>query len=251
MTTATNIANAWINPTLPDIFYEAAEPVEDGMLEGKAMDRITQLLRERYGEREDVFISTRGKIFICYDQTNGNARVAPDLFIAFSVPATTIEENLPNFWIWETGKAPDLVIEAASESTAANDLGDKRRLYEGLGIPEYWRLDPSAEAKSYGERLAGDRLVNGRYVPCETRPGPQGSVRAYSGLLELDFYWDEATGFDLLDPATGRTIALLPAAEERADAAETRADAERTRADAAEERVRQLEEELLRRPPGE
>ena len=70
-------------------------------------------------------------------------------------------------------------------------------------------------------------------------------------MLELDFYWDEATGFDLLDPATGRTIALLPAAEERADAAETRADAERTRADAAEERVRQLEEELLRRLPGE
>ena len=239
MTTAANITNAWIHRTLPDIFYEEPMPVEDGMLEDLALQKIHYLLFERHKDQDDVFISGRGKVFISYDRQNGNARVAPDLFIAYGVPAAVIRRNLPNFWIWETGKAPDLVIEAASKSTAANDLGFKRRLYERLGISEYWRLDPSPEAKLYGQALAGDRLRNGSYVPCQLHTAADGSVRSYSELMKLDFYWDEATGFDLLDPATGRTIDPMVSMAERADAAEARADT-------AEARARQMEEEIRR-----
>ena len=79
-------------------------------------------------------------------------------------------------------------------------------------------------------------------------------------MLGLDFYWDEATGFDLLDPSTGRTIDRLVAIEERADAevaraaterdarlaAETQRNAERDARLIAENRVRQLEEEIRR-----
>ncbi len=165
MTTAANITNAWVDRTLPDIFYEEPEPAEDAMLEDVALFRISCQLMEHYREREDLFICSRGKVFICYDRTN--ARAAPDLFIAFGVPAAAIRKNLPNYWMWETGKATDLVIEAASKSTAANDLGAKRRLYERLGITEYWRLDPSPNAESYGQLVSGDRLVvlHG-YSPC-------------------------------------------------------------------------------------
>ena len=35
--------------------------------------------------------------------------------------------------------------------------------YAALGIPEYWRFDETG--KFHGARLAGDRLVQGRYEP--------------------------------------------------------------------------------------
>ena len=232
MTTAANIANAWINRTLPDIFYEEPEPIEDAMLQEIPLNYISRLLWQRYEGREDVFIS--GKVFVSYDRSNGNARVAPDLFIAFGVPAAVIRENLPNFWLWETGKAPDFALEVASKSTAANDLGWKRQLYERLGIPEYWRLDPSPGADLYGQPLAGDRLVDGRYVPVQLYTGADGSTRAFSELLGLEFHWSEATGFDLLDPATGRTIDRMTAITERAEAAESQRNAEQDARLAAE-----------------
>ncbi len=258
MTTAANITNAWINRTLPDIFYEEPEPIEDAMLQEIPLNYISRLLWQWYEGRKDAFIS--GKVFVSYDRSNGNARVAPDLFIAFGVPAAVIRENLPNFWLWETGKAPDFALEVASKSTAANDLGSKRWLYERLGITEYWRLDPSPGAGLYGQPLAGDRLVDGRYVPVQLYTGADGSTRARSELLGLEFHWDEATGFDLLDPATGRSIDRMAAIAERAAAerdarlaAEAQRNAERdarlAERDArlaAETRARQLEEEIRR-----
>ena len=63
--------------------------------------------------------------------------VAPDCYIAFGVDVKAIYENLPNYWIWEVGKPPDFVMEVASNSTADHDLGEKRELYERLGIAEY------------------------------------------------------------------------------------------------------------------
>ncbi len=269
MTTAANITNAWIHRTLPDIFYEEPERIEDAMLQEKPLNYLSRLLWERYKGREDVFIS--GSVFVSYDRQNGNARVAPDLFIAFGVPAAAIRENLPNFWLWETGKAPDFAIEVASKSTAANDLGHKRRLYERLGISEYWRFDPSPGAEFYGQPLAGDRLMDGRYIPCELRVSPEGQMRGHSELLSLDFYWDETAGFDVLDPATGRTIDPMVAIAERADterdarlaaevqrdterdarlAAEVQRDTERDARLAADARVRRLEAEIRRLSEG-
>ena len=96
MTEATTrtITNAWINKTLPDIFYEEPEPVEDGMEQELPLQKITNLLWERYADNPNVFMS--GRIFVSYDASNGNARIAPDFFIAFDVPSRTIRKNLPN-----------------------------------------------------------------------------------------------------------------------------------------------------------
>lgn len=229
------ITNAWVNRTLPDIFYEEPEPVEDGVLQESPLMRIINLLRELFEDRPDVFMS--GMVFVSYDETNGNARVAPDFFIAFDVPNESIRRNLPNFWIWEIGKAPDFALEVASQSTALNDLGHKRDLYAELGIAEYWRFDPTG-GDYYGQPLAGERLVEGEYRQYELQEEADGSVIGYSPLLEVDFYWD-GNEFDVLDPVTGRTIDKRIAAEERADAAEERADA-------AEARNRELLTEIER-----
>ena len=252
MTTVRKITNAWINRTLPDIFYEEPEGpagAEDGMQQELPIDHIKRLLTARYRERDDVFVSNL--VFISYDVTNGNARVQPDLFIAFGVDAGAIRENLPNFWIWETGKAPDFVMEVASPSTAANDLGRKRDLYARLGVTEYWRFDPTGE-DLYGQPLAGDRLDGGHYEPCEIIVGSDGSQRSHSALLDVDFLWD-GQAFDVLDPSTGRTIDPMAVAQDALEAAEAQRDAAHSRAaeaearrDAAESRASDAEAESAR-----
>ena len=244
MTTIRIITNAWTNRTLPDIFYEEPEGVEDGMQQEFPIDHIKRLLTARYQDREDVFVSNA--VFISYDITNGNARVQPDLFIAFGVDEAAIRKNLPNFWIWETGKAPDFVMEVASPSTATNDLGRKRDLYARLGVAEYWRFDPTG-GELYGRPLAGDRLVEGRYEPCEINVSPDGSEQSHSSLLNVDFQWD-GKEFDVLDPTTRRTIDPMTTALNALHTAEAQRDVAQSNAADAEaesarlrERLRQLE----------
>ena len=253
------ITNAWKVRTLPDVFYEEPEPVEDGMQQEAPINRIGHLIWQRYEDRTDVFIS--GGVFVSYDVTDGNRRVKPDLFIAFDVDNAGIRENLPNFWIWEIGKAPDFVMEVASPSTAANDLGWKRELYQRLEIQEYWRFDPTG-GELYSKPIAGERLVAGQYEEYELQHGDDGSVRGHSELLNVVFYWN-GEDFDALDPATGLTIDKRADAEARADAAEARAivaevelnleqaargQAE-TRADAAEAELARLRTQLEAEEP--
>ena len=232
MATTRTITNAWINRTLPDIFYEEPQPPEDGMEQDLPIHRISYLLFERYKERSDVFMS--GRVFISYDETDGNRRVGPDFFIAFDVDREAIRANLPNFWIWETGKVPDFVIEVASPSTAENDLGFKRELYAELGISEYWRFDPTG-GELYGQPLAGERLTGGVYQPYELQVSADGSSKAYSEVLGVDFYWD-GQEFDVLDPETGRTI----------DPLEIERDARRAERLESEIRERELLDEINR-----
>ena len=249
--------------TLPDIFYEDPEPVEDDMLQARPIHRTAGLLYEYYEDRPDVFVSDGG--FIMYNRRNGNARVSPDCYIAFDVDVARIEE-MANFWVWRVGKVPDFVMEMASPSTAANDTGHKRNLYARIGIAEYWRLDPTG-GDLYGQPITGERLVDNVYVPYEVRTEADGSVTSHSELLDLIFSWDESGGFDLLDPVTGRTIdkaviervaRLIAEAGENAErearlGAEARADTERearmaeqAAREAAEAQLRALQDELER-----
>lgn len=52
---------------------------------------------------------------------------------------------------------PDLVVEILSPSTGMYDKGQKKRVYEACGVPEYWIISP--EAKSIDVYL----LENGRF----------------------------------------------------------------------------------------
>lgn len=202
MATTRTIENAWVNRTLPDIFYEQMVLAEEPVVQESALDRIKGLLMERFGGLPDVFIS--GAFLICYDKSDGNRRLQPDCIIAFDVDAESIRYHLPNYWIWVIGKAPDFVMEIASPTTYENDLGHKRDMYAELGVTEYWRFDPTG-GDFYGQPLAGERLVDGEYQPYELRVDDDGSAIGYSELLDLNFYWD-GDEFDVLDPETGRTI---------------------------------------------
>ena len=257
-----------LDKTLPDIFYEDPEPVEDGMQQAIPLFGIVTLLHKHYADRSDVYVGGGG--FLMYDEKDGNKRIAPDCYIAFDVDEELIRKKMANFWVWRIGKVPDFVMEMASPSTAANDMGHKRDLYAELKIPEYWRLDHTG-GDHYGQPITGERLVNGAYEPYELHTDADGSVTCYSGVLDLIFSWNEDSGFDLVDPLTlmsinqivteraGRLVAeaQVDTAEARADterearlAADARADTERearleaeARAESADARIRALEEE--------
>lgn len=165
-----------------------------------------------------------------------------------------VYENLPNFWIWEIGKALDFVMEVASPSTVANDLSWERELYPQLGIQEHWRFDPT-DGQLSGKPITGDRLVNGQYEEYPAECGADGSMRSLSELLSVVFYWNGGE-FDALDPATGMTIDKRVAGEARADTAEARAifaqaelNIERARASAAEDKLARLKEQLRGQEP--
>ena len=122
------------------------------------------------------------------------------------------------------------MLEIGSPSTGRRDAREKRAGYADLGIPEYWRFDPSG-GRHHGTPLAGDRLVDDAYesIPIE-RLGEE-TWQGYSSVLNLHLRW-EGGQLGWYDPATGRHI--------------PRFGDEREARIAAEERVRELEAELER-----
>ena len=82
------------------------------------------------------------------------------MLISFnSDPALYRQDN--SYVISRQGKPPDLVMEIASRRTGDTGVEDKPAKYAALGIPDYWRFDETGNF--HRARLAGDRLVNGRY----------------------------------------------------------------------------------------
>ncbi|MGH2386875.1 MAG: Uma2 family endonuclease, partial [Chloroflexota bacterium] len=78
--------------------------------------------------------------------------------------------------------APLLIVEVASRSTSANDIGEKRHAYAAIGVAEYMVFDPSGSLLPTS--LPAWRLVSGVYVPW--RPASDGWWR--SEVLGVSFH---------------------------------------------------------------
>ena len=126
----------------------------------------------------------------------------PDLLIAFDADPEAYQDS-NSYVISEQGKPPDFVMEIASESTGQEDTGNKRTWYAGLGIPEYWRFDQTG--RFHGSRLAGDRLVDGRYEPIAIEEVEAGVLQGYSAALGLFVRWEHGE-LRWHDPETGQEI---------------------------------------------
>ena len=134
--------------------------------------------------------------------TPPNQRISPDLLVAFNAnPALYRQDN--SYVISRQGKRPDLVMEIASRGTGEIDVADKPVGYAPLGIREYWRFDETGEF--HEARLAGDRLVDGRYeqIPIETVE--EGILQGYSEVLNPFIRWKNSE-LRWHDPKTGQEI---------------------------------------------
>ena len=96
------------------------------------------------------------------------------------------------------------------------DVDDKPSKYVTLGIPEYWRFDHTGNF--HGTRIAGDRLVDGRYEPIAVEDLADGVLQGYSAALNLFIRWEQGR-LAWHDPATGRHILTYDDQRARADSA--------------------------------
>ena len=167
----------------------------------------------------------------------------PDLLVAFSISRARVIAS-KGYSIEEQGKPPDFVLEVASEHTGRNDYDTKRTGYADFGVPEYWRFDPTG-GDYHTEGLAGDRLVNGVYVPITIHRVDDERYWGHSEILNLDLCWEYGE-LRLWDPAAERYLPTYDDTAEALIAAQAQREAAEARADAAEARAQRLQEELRR-----
>ena len=209
-------------------------PMPDSDQQARWIVHTFAALLHRYADRDDVAVSA--DIFMYHLPLDGQAprkdragrlvypRVAPDVLVSFGVP----KRDRSSYVVADEGKPPDFVLEVASTSTWRRDYEEKRRIYEALGVREYFVYDARPEAV---ERLAGFRLRGGVYEDIAGSPIRRGSPPGLrSEVLDLRAHLDDQGGLRWHDPQTGEDLRTLTEAERRGDAeAEARQQAERQR----------------------
>ena len=88
--------------------------------------------------------------------------------------------------------APDLIVEVLSPSTAKNDRGYKKELYERSGVKEYWIVDPTVRTIEAYLLSAEKYILDGYYgifpdVPGITEQERKESKKEISVSLYDDF----------------------------------------------------------------
>ena len=224
----------------PDVSVEKPDAMEQHLEQWEVFGLLFAHLTS-FNQRPDVFIDFDSNI--CYDRSDLNVRVSPDIYVVIGVDAAAIRPRklyLP----WEAGKPPDWALEIASVSTRREDVNRKPGIYAHIGVPEYWRFDPTG-GRYHGEPMYGGRLVNGEYQTIELTTEPDGVLKGYSEVLELYFCWDEGWP-RFYDPSTGAYLenwrqTWHNAAEASARAAESAARTAEANANAAESAARAAE----------
>ncbi len=228
-------------PPLPD------PPIKTDMQENLHFDRPAEMntLARHLGalsEGSTTFISGRG--YLCLRRSDLPSCPYPDMIVAFDVDAAVIGET-NGYVIEEAGKPPDLVLEVASSHTARRDYTEKREIYAGMGVTEFWRFDHTG-GDYYDAALTGDQLTpGGVYRPVEMVTEPDGVIWGYSEALRLSLcwvnrrlrFWNRANQQYLLDPSE------LEEALRQSQIERGIAEAE---LNAGRERIRQLEDQLQR-----
>ena len=196
------IAPSADSPVLPatavDYPSSDGKPLAENDAQLHAIHYAFGALRLRYRDRRpDVYVSA--DLLVYYEEGNPRVSVAPDVFVVFGV-----EDYLRmNYKVWEEGKGPDFVLEVASPNTWREDVERKPGIYAGLGVREYFILDPRGEFLS--PRLQGYRLVEGRYERLTAVESIDRTLTMSSDVLGLAL---RAKGEEMRfhDPATGETL---------------------------------------------
>ena len=165
--------------------------------------------------------------------------VWPDCMVGFGMTHSELQAFRNGWVVSELGYPPAFVLEVASASTGRTDYTYKREVYMRLRVPEIFRFDATG-GRYHDAPLAGDRLVDGQYVPVPLFPCPEyaedDAIHANVEALELDICWhDGVLGY--YDPVGGVHLLNRVEARRARRAAEARANMEAARADSAETRA--------------
>ena len=167
--------------------------------------------------RDDVYVV--GNLMLYYQEGEPGSSVSPDLMVVFGAP----KHIRSSYRLWEEPKAPDFVLEIASEGTHRMDRGDKRDIYAGMGVVEYWQCDP---AGGYLDPpLQGFRLVEGRYTPAPVVTVESGMLMGRSEVLGLELRLTPSApvreALRFYDPVRGESLRSLREEQAARQALET------------------------------
>ena len=165
---------------------------------GSALDRY-------YQDRNDVYVV--GNLLLYYQEGDRSKVVSPDLMVVFGAS----KRIRSSYLLWQEPKAPDFVLEIASESTYRGDQSEKRDIYADMGVLEYWQCDPVGDYLK--PPLLGYRLVESRYVPIPVTAMKDDMLVGHSEPLGLELHLTpDASVRDVLrfyDPAAGEPLRSL------------------------------------------
>lgn len=192
-----SIAVQPVRTTTSEIFYpsEDGEPMAETPIHVRAMILLLQAMEDFLAARLDVYVAAN--MFWYWEEGNPLARRAPDLMV---IPGIGRGERR-SFFSWrENGAVPSLIVELLSLNTWRENLFEQRRLYERLGVNEYYVFDP--EAAYVRPALQGFRRnEQGLYVPLE--PDAQDRLKS----VELGLYFRaEGPMLRLIDAATNQPV---------------------------------------------
>jgi Uma2 family endonuclease len=176
------------------------------------MDILIETLYPWLEERPDGYVGGNMFLYFSMEQVRNQDFQGPDFFVALDVPKG---ERL-SWVVWEEGKAPNVIVELLSPSTAAKDKLVKKLTYQNqVRVPEYFWFDPFSP-----DDLAGFRLDQGVYQPLP--PDRQDRLisqqldlalvrwyGSYRGVNNIWLRWETLDGV------------LLPTSQEEAIAAQT------------------------------
>lgn len=212
-------------PTQAELPYDDGIPMESARHKAQ-MDLLIDALIPWLSEREDGFIG--GNMFVYYSlaQVRNKDFKGPDFFAVLGVP----KGERRSWVVWEEGKAPDIVIELLSDSTAQADKNLKKLIYQNqMRVPEYFWYDPFNP-----DDLAGFSNDKGVYQPIAANA--QNQLVSQSLGLALQLWQGNYKGINATWLRWAMSLGeLLPTPEEK----------ERQRADKAESQLLQTARNLL------
>lgn len=184
----------------PNDLYSDEPPLETD-LHRDQIDLLIRILRQFWHDRQDFYASGNLTIYYNAKRLKNRDFRGPDFFVVLG----TEPKPRRSWMIWEEGgKYPNMIVELLSRSTANNDRGPKKDLYQDtFRTPDYFWFDPETL------EFQGFHLVDGTYAALE--PNAQGWLWSHQLQLFLGVYNNQLRFFS----AEGE---LIPTPEEAATA---------------------------------
>lgn len=187
-----------------EIYY----PETDGKPMGETEYHVTlimelfQALRLFFADRADAYVAA--DLMFYYEEGNPKRVVAPDVMVVLD------SHKLPMrriYKLWEEA-TPSVMIEVTSNKTWKRDLNFKKRLYEKIGVSEYYIVDPmppERRLKQLPAPFLAYRLSSetGRYRRRKVRDN-----RIFSPALELELVLTDK-GLRLFNPAANEFLSTM------------------------------------------
>jgi Uma2 family endonuclease len=193
------VKTAPVKNSKTEVYYPTEEPKKMGETDYQHIQILIleQMLRIFLKDKKDVYLAS--DLIVYYEEGHPNRRFAPDLMICFGVE----NKMRRTYKLWEEKVVPQIVIEVVSKETWEKVVTTKRRLYERLGVKEYYVIDP--EYKYLPTPLLAYCLEFGELVRQAVN-----NKRVFSSLLGLELV-DTGQDFRLFNPNTGQ---FLPTAQD-------------------------------------